>query len=120
MTRRGVAGAVAVVMAAGLIAGCGTSTSTADATVLTCAVGPGGGQPTAQGTVVNTSSETSTFVVRVSFYDSRGDRVSEGVTNVGDVEPATTGNWTITGVTSTNEAPTCKVTSLRRTSVGQA
>jgi hypothetical protein len=77
--------------AATLLAGCGTNKSTSDATVTACNADPGGGQPTAEGTVLNSSSETSTFVLRIGFYDGSNNRVSDAVVNVGDVEPDQSG-----------------------------
>lgn len=108
---------LAVVALTGALAGCGTSKSTKDATITACMADPGGKEPTASGTVLNSSSETSTFILRIGWYDTSDNRVSEGVTNVGDVEPNQTGEWSTTGVTSANGPLMCKVTSLNRTSV---
>ncbi|MEA2704546.1 MAG: hypothetical protein QOJ69_63 [Actinomycetota bacterium] len=108
---------LAVVAVAGAIAGCGTSKSTDDAKVTTCVADPGGGQPTATGTVLNSSSETSTFVLKIGFYDTSDNRVSDAVVNVGDVEANQTGQWQTTGLTSAKGPLTCKVTSLNRTSL---
>jgi hypothetical protein len=108
---------LALAAVAAALSGCGTSKSTNDATVTACTADPGGGQPTAQGTVRNSSSETSTFVLRIGFYDSSDNRVSDAVVNVGDVEPNQTGQWQTTGVASAKGPLTCKVTSLNRTSL---
>ncbi len=116
MTRR-VFALLAVVAMAAVLAGCGTSKSTADATVTACVADPGGAQPTATGTVLNSSSEKSTFVLRIGFYDSSDNRVSDAVVNVGGVEPNQTGQWQTTGLASAKGPLTCKVTSLNRTSV---
>jgi hypothetical protein len=118
---RRVPGFLAVVAVAALVAGgCGTSKSTGDAAVTACTADSGGGQPTAQGTVRNTSSKTSTFVLRIGFYDSSDNRVSDAVVNVGDVEPAATGQWQTTGAASAKGPLTCKVLSLNRTSIGNS
>jgi len=66
-----------VVVAGVIVVGCGTSKSTQDASITECNADPGGGKPTAKGQVVNTSSESSTFNLRIGFYDSSGNRVSE-------------------------------------------
>ena len=66
-------------VAAALLVGCGTSKSTQDASVSACNADPGGSKPTAQGQVINTSSETSSFFVRLGFYDLSNNRVSEEV-----------------------------------------
>ena len=115
MARR-VAGVLVVVAVAGLLAGCGTSKSTEDAKVTACVADPGGGQPTAAGTVLNSSSETSTFVLRIGFYDPSGNRISESAVNIGDVEPGQVGEWQTTGVASAKGPLECEVMSLNRTS----
>jgi hypothetical protein len=108
---------LAVVALAGALAGCGTSKSTSDAAITTCLADPGGKEPTATGTVRNTSSETSTFAVKIGFYDTSDNRVSDAAVTVSDVEPNTTAEWSTTGLTSANGPLTCKVNSLNRTSV---
>ncbi len=106
----------AAVIAGSLIVGCGTSKSTQDATVSECNADSGGGKPTAKGLVTNTSSESSTFFVRIGFYDSSGNRVSEGVDTVGSVNASGgTGPWNTTGVSDAKGPLTCKVVTLRRT-----
>lgn len=107
----------AVVAVAGVLAGCGTSKNTEDAKVTACVADPGGEKPTASGTVLNSSSETSTFVLRIGFYDTSDNRVSDAVVNVGDVEPGQEGQWQTTGVASAKGPLTCEVMSLNRTSV---
>jgi len=106
----------ALVIAGGLLAGCGTSKSTQDATITECNADPGGGKPTAKGQVTNTSSESSTFFLRIGFYDSSGNRVSEGVDTVGSInENGGTGPWNTTGAADAKGPLTCKVITLRRT-----
>ncbi|MGI9021901.1 MAG: FxLYD domain-containing protein [Acidimicrobiales bacterium] len=107
----------AAAVAAGLLVGCGTSKSTQDASIAACNADPGGGKPTAQGQVVNTSSETSSFFIRIGFYDVSDNRISEGATTLGSVDPGALGSWTITGAADANGPLTCKVMTLRRTSV---
>jgi len=105
----------AVAVAAVVLAGCGTSKSTSDATVSACNADPGGGKPTAKGEVRNTSSESSTFFLRIGFYDPSGNRVAEGVDTVGSVDPGGTGPWNTTGAVDAKGPLTCKVITLRRT-----
>lgn len=105
----------AVALTAVLSAGCGTSKATSDATVAACDAEPGGGQPKASGQVVNTSSKSSSFFLRIGFYDSSGNKVSEGVDQVGSIEPGKGGPWQTTGVQSAKGPLTCKVVTLRRT-----
>ena len=97
------------------LAGCGTSKSTSDATVSACNADPGGGKPTANGEVRNTSSKSSTFFLRIGFYDTSGNRVAEGVDTVGSVDPGGTGPWNTTGAVDAKGPLTCKVVTLRRT-----
>ena len=94
---------------------CGTSKSTTDASIAECNADPGGGQPTARGQVVNTSSKTSSFYLRIGFYDSSGNKVSEGVDQVGSIDPGKGGPWQTTGVARAKGPLTCKVITLRRT-----
>ncbi len=106
----------AAVIAGAVLVGCGTSKSTQDATISECTADPGGGKPTAKGLVTNTSSESSTFFLRIGFYDSSGNRVSEGVDTVGSVNSnGGTGPWNTTGAADAKGPLTCKVITLRRT-----
>ncbi|PZR83167.1 MAG: hypothetical protein DLM65_02530 [Candidatus Aeolococcus gillhamiae] len=102
-----------------VLVACGTSKSTTDATVAECNADPGGGKPTAKGQVVNTSSKSSSFFLRIGFYDSSANKVSEGVDQVGSVDPGKGSPWQTTGATGAKGPLTCKVITLRRTvSVG--
>ena len=105
----------AVAIAGGILAGCGTSKSTADATVTACNADPNGGKPTAEGQVRNTSSKSSTFFIRLGFYDPSGNRVSEGLDSVGSVNPGQSGPFSITGAADAQGLLMCKVLTLRRT-----
>jgi hypothetical protein len=98
-----------------VLVGCGTTKSTQDATVTACNADPGGGKPTAEGQVRNTSSKTSTFLLTIGFYDSSGNRISEGVDTVGGINAGASGPWHTTGAADAKGPLTCKVTSLRRT-----
>ena len=106
----------AVAIAGSVLIGCGTSKSTSDATITACNADPNGGKPTAEGQVKNPSSESSTFFIRIGFYDSSGNRVSEGADTVGSVNAdGGTGPWSVTGAADANGPLTCKVMTLRRT-----
>ncbi len=104
-----------VVIAGAVFVGCGTTKSTRDASVTACNADPGGGKPTAEGQVTNTSTKSSTFVLQIGFYDSSGNRVSEGVDTVGSVNAGGAGPWHTTGAADAKGPLTCKVMSLRRT-----
>lgn len=114
MARRAL-GLVAVALMTAALTGCGTSKSTQDASVAACNADPGGGRPTAEGQVVNTSSKSSSFFLRVAFYDGSGNKVSEGVDQVGSIDPGKGGPWHVTGATDAKGPLTCKVVTLRRT-----
>jgi len=105
----------AAVLAATLVVGCGTSKNTQDASIQGCNADPGGGKPTANGIVVNTSSKSSSFFIRLGFYDQAGNRISEGADTVGSIDPGGTGPWSITGAADANGPLTCEVMTLRRT-----
>ena len=98
-----------------LAIGCGTSKNTQDASIRACTADPAGGKPTAEGQVVNTSSKSSTFFVRIGFYDPAGNRISEGATTVGSVDPGGIGSWTVAGAADANGPLRCEVMTLRRT-----
>jgi hypothetical protein len=114
--RLGVAGAVAVAVAVLLAAGgCGSSPgSEGEASVTSCTPGADGGKPVAEGQVTNGSSKTSTYSVRIGFYDDSGNKVTDGVDVVSGVEPATSSPWRVTGLGSMNGAVTCKVAGVTR------
>ncbi|MFN2607716.1 MAG: FxLYD domain-containing protein [Acidimicrobiales bacterium] len=114
MSRRWSSLAATALTAAALF-GCGTSKSTTDATVSACTADPGGGRPTAEGQVVNTSSKTSSFFLRIGFYDASGNKVTDGVDQVGSIDPGKGGPWHATGVQDAKGPLTCKVVTLRRT-----
>lgn len=87
---------------------------TGDATVSSCNASPNGDQPTAAGQVVNRSSKGSGFLLRVGFYDSSGNRVSDGGDTVNGVDPGQSAPWHVTGVSSAKGPLTCKVMSVSR------
>ena len=94
---------------------CGTKSTTKDATISTCNADPGGGRPHAEGQVTNTSSKGSAFVIRLGFYDSSGNRVSEGADTVSGVGPGNNAPWHITGAADAKGPLTCKLLTVRRT-----
>ena len=86
-----------------------------DVAVQRCEPDPGGGDPTASGQIVNDSSKTSNYVIRLRFDDAQGNGVSEGVTAVDDVEAGATAQWELTGTRSAEGPLTCEVTDVSRT-----
>ena len=94
---------------------CGADSPTGDATVTTCVPGTETEKPHAIGAVRNTSSKTSNFFIRIEFHDSAGNRVSEGVDTIADVEAGTTADFDIRGLADAKGPLTCEVGTVRRT-----
>ena len=96
-----------------VLLGCGGK-STSDASVLSCVADPDGGPPRAEGEIRNSSSKESVFFVRVGFYDTSGNRVSEGADTISDVEPGTSSPFQINGAARAKGPLECKVLNVRR------
>ena len=96
---------------------CSSSNPTDDARVTDCIPGNDTEKPRATGEVENTSSKTSSFFIRVEFHDSDGNRVSEGVDNVNNVEAGTSSPFNITGLAHAKGEVNCEVATVRRTVV---
>jgi hypothetical protein len=86
-----------------------------DVTVSACNADPNGGDPTASGRIVNDSSKTSNYVVKLNFNDDGGNGVSEGVVSVNDVQAGATARWQLTGTRSAEGPLTCEITDVSRT-----
>jgi hypothetical protein len=111
---------VAIVVIAAIVVAVILVTNTSDdakddVAVSACNADPGGGKPTASGTVENSSSKTSNYVIRLRFNDSDGNSVSEGAAPVKDVEAGQTARWQLTGARSTDGPVKCEVTDVSRT-----
>jgi len=111
---------VALVVIAAIVVAVVLATRTSDdaeddVAVATCNADPDGGKPTASGRIVNDSSKTSNYVVRLRFNDSEGNAVSEGVAAVDDVDAGQTAEWELTGARSADGPVTCEVTDVSRT-----
>ena len=81
------------------IAGCSTSGSAAakDVTITACGASPTGGHPTATGKILNHSSKASLYTVHVTFTDSAGNGVGDGVAAVARVDSGATAIWHANG-----------------------
>lgn len=113
---KGNRGPVAVlVVAAVLTAGCTSKKAAQDVSVTACTADPAGGRPVATGTIVNHSSQASTYAVDIAFYDSSGNKVSEGGATVGKVEPGATATFHAGGLANAKGPLTCKVANVTRT-----
>ena len=86
-----------------------------DVSVATCEADPGGGDPKASGQIVNDSSKTSNYVIRLRFDDAQGNAVSEGGAAVDDLESGATARWDLTGDRSAAGPVTCEITDVSRT-----
>ena len=108
---------VLLVAATCLVAGSSCSSSKSakkDVKIASCTAGPGGGKPTAAGTIVNHSSKTSAYTVHVKFYDSSGNAVGDGLSVVASVDPDETARWDTKGSLNAKGPVTCKLDSVTR------
>jgi cytoskeletal protein RodZ len=122
MLRRTVAGAIVglVAIAGAGVTGCSSDKkkeAAKDVTVGDCKADPGGGRPTASGTITNHSSKDSAYAFRVEFDDASGNSVSEGAVTVAKVAHGADASWKATGARSAKGDVTCKVKDVTRTAV---
>jgi hypothetical protein len=106
---------VAIAFLVATFAACASDDPKEDATVTSCVPGTDTEKPRAAGEVRNTSSKTSSFFIRIEFHDPGGNRVSEGVDTITDVEPGTASPFNITGLAHAKGPLTCEVGTVRRT-----
>ena len=106
---------VAITFLVATFSACGADSPTSDATINTCVPGTDTEKPHAIGAVRNTSSKTSNFFIRIEFHDSAGNRGSEGVDTIADVESGTTAPFDIKGLADAKGPLTCEVGTVRRT-----
>ena len=105
---------------AALLGGCGEGSSKSaanDITLTTCAADPAGGNPKAEGKIVNNTSKASGYTLRVQFLDPSGNEVSQGTTAVAKVDPGATATWRLQGGVSAKGPLTCKLSNQTRTAV---
>jgi hypothetical protein len=107
--------AAIVVGAVVIFAGDDDESAIGDVTVQRCAAE--GDEPKATGQIVNRSSKTSNYVIRLEFKDPQGNQVSEGATAVKDVEAGETANWTMTGARDARGPLSCEVASVDRSHI---
>lgn len=110
---------LAAVMTLVLAAGCssGKKDASADVHVTACTADPGGGKPTADGTIQNASSKDSAYAFTVTFSDSSGNKVSTGAVSVGKVTSGGQATWHTLGATNAKGPVTCTVGNVARTAV---
>ncbi len=96
-------------------AGCSAGADySADATVTACTPAPGGGKPVADGQVTNSSAKPSNYTVRVSFFDSSNNKVTDGFDAITNVEAGSSSPWRVTGLQSVNGAVDCRIAKVTR------
>ena len=88
-----------------------------DVTVTACNGDISGGKPTASGRIINHSSKTSNYVVKLEFLDAQGNRVSEGAAPVQSVDANKTATWQLTGDRSAKGPVKCEISGVSRTHV---
>jgi hypothetical protein len=90
-----------------------SSATRKDVTLGSCRTGDD--RPTASGTLLNHSSKTSNYVIRVKFSDPQGNTVAEGAAPVTGVGPRDAARWTLTGDRHADGPVTCDIASVSRT-----
>jgi hypothetical protein len=105
---------IVVIVLVLLIKGTSSKSAKKDVTVTTCRA-DGGGRPTASGKILNHSSKTSNYVIRLKFTDAQGNTVSEGVAPVKSVGADETATWDLTGARDVKGSVQCKITGVSRT-----
>jgi hypothetical protein len=96
----------------------GTSSKSAanDVTITACRPATGD-KPTAAGTILNHSSKTSNYLIRLKFTDAQGNTLSEGVAPVASVGSGETARWDVTGTRDANGPVQCAITGVSRTHI---
>jgi hypothetical protein len=110
---------IGVLLVAGLATVAGASCTSSksakkDVKITSCRADPGGGKPSASGTILNHSSKTSRYSVHVKFYDTSGNAVGDGISAVASVDPNKTAKWDTTGSVDAKGPVTCKLDSVTR------
>jgi hypothetical protein len=93
--------------------------ATADISISACFASQSG-IPTAQGTIVNHSSEPSDYEFRLDFIDPTGRKITDdGGNTVRDLQPGGTESFSTEGLSRAPSGPiTCKVGSIHRYRAG--
>jgi hypothetical protein len=105
----------AVIVLAVVVFAKNDSAAKGDVTVQACNADAMGSKPTASGQIVNRSTKTSNYVIRLKFTDAQGNQVAEGVNGVKSVDPGASASWTLTGDRDAKGPVQCKVTGVSRT-----
>ena len=93
-----------------------SSSAKHDVTITACR-GAANGKRKASGRILNHSSKTSNYVIRLRFTDADGNTLSEGVAPVANVASGETAKWNVTGTRDANGPVRCDITGVSRTHV---
>ena len=115
LSRLSVLTIASALLVAPLLAGCSSKSAAKDVAITDCVASPTAGRPTADGAIVNHTSKASTYVIDVNFYDSSGNKVSEGGASVGKVEAGATATFHAEGLSNAKGPLTCKLATVDRT-----
>ena len=88
-----------------------------DVTITACTPSKTGGHPSAGGSILNHSSQTSLYTIHVKFADSAGNGVGDGVAVVARVDSGTTATWHASGTLDAKGKVTCSLSSVTRNRV---
>lgn len=106
---------IAAVVLAVVLAGKNTKEAKKDVTIKTCTAKPSGGKPEASGDILNHSSKTSNYVVKLKFLDAQGNSVAEGAAPVKSIDANQTATWELTGDRDAKGPVKCEITGVSRT-----
>ena len=106
---------LAAVAAALIFAGRNTKDAKKDVTIKSCQADPQGGKPKASGQILNHTSKTSNYVVKIKFNDAQGNSLSEGAAPVQSVDADKTATWELTGDRAAKGPLKCELTGVTRT-----
>jgi hypothetical protein len=111
-----VVAAIVVVALVLFVNGTSSKSAAKDVTITACRPATAD-KPTAAGAIVNHSSKTSNYVIRLEFTDAQGNTLSEGVATVASVASGETATWDVTGTRDANGPVQCRITGVSRTHV---
>jgi hypothetical protein len=121
-SRRGIAALLiglvivaAVIVVAVVVFAKDDNSAKGDVTVQACNADTAGNKPTASGQILNHSSETSNYLIRLKFTDAQGNQVAEGANGVKSVAPGASATWELKGDRDAKGPLQCKVTGVSRT-----
>jgi hypothetical protein len=85
-----------------------------DVTLETCEAAPTVGLTTARGSILNHSSETSTYFIEVNVLDPAGTVIGNGIASVANVPAGGTATWEAPTASTHAEGVTCDLAEVNR------